>query len=254
MGRMDLNKDKVTALVFAHLVWIVAAAVPYATTPGTELFSFSALALIFGGMLVAGPLFGIAFHGLRSMIENVLAAPAGGPARNPQTITPAGLLLMLVEVILIVTVANWSFQRVETARAGFPIEYALERASFNAAIATFANANLLLQEAKLARESGTTDAEKEARAVALIEEGMDFNRGVTDTFLAYLEPELPERYRTQLVRGYALVLEGHQANDTEKETAGNALVRQFYQDYMPSRVNTILRRMGSQAAPPAPPQ
>ena len=253
MGRMDLNKDKVTALVFAHLVWIVAAAVPYVTTPGTELFSFSALALIFGGMLVAGPLFGLAFHSVRSVI-GALAVPARGPALNPQTITPAGLLLMLVEVILIVTVANWSFQRVETARAGFPIEYALERASFNAAIATFANANLLLQEAKLARESGTTDAEKEARAVALIEEGMDFNRGVTDTFLAYLEPELPERYRTQLVRGYELVLEGRQASDTEKETAGSALVRQFYTDYMPSRVNTILRRMGSQAAPPAAPQ
>ncbi len=254
MGRMDLNKDKIAALVFAHLVWIVAAAVPYVTTPGTELFSFSALALIFGGVLVAGPLFGLAFHGVRSMIGNALAAPAGGPGRNPLTITTAGLLLVLVEVIIIVTVANWSFQRIETARAGFPIEYALERASFNAAIATFANANQVLQEAKLARESGSTDAEKEAQAVALIEEGLDFNRGVTDTFLAYLEPELPERYRTQLVRGYELVLEGRQASDTEKETAGNALVREFYQDYMPSRVNTILRRMGSQAAPPAPPQ
>ena len=156
---------------------------------------------------------------------------------------------MLLEVILILVVANWSFQRVETARAGFPIEYAIDRASFNASIATFANANQFLQEAKLARDAGTTDAEKEAQLFALIDEGLKYNRGVTDPFLAYLDPELPERYRTQLVRGFELVLEGRQANDTEKETAGNALVRQFYQDYMPSRVNTILRRMGSQAAP-----
>ena len=62
MGPLDLNRDKVTALVFAHLVWIVAAAIPYVTTPGTELFSFSALALVFGGMLVAGPLFGLALR------------------------------------------------------------------------------------------------------------------------------------------------------------------------------------------------
>ena len=68
---MDVNRDKVTALVFAHFVWIVAAALPYVTTPGTELFSFSALALIFGGMLVAGPLFGLGFHGVRSAIGHL---------------------------------------------------------------------------------------------------------------------------------------------------------------------------------------
>ena len=32
---MDLKRDKVTALAFAHFVWILAAALPYLSTPGT---------------------------------------------------------------------------------------------------------------------------------------------------------------------------------------------------------------------------
>jgi len=248
---MDANRDKVTALAFAHFVWILAAALPYLSTPGTALFSFSALAFIFGGVLVAGPLFGLGFHGLRSNIGKALAAPARGQAASgPRTIAMAGVLLTLLEVIVILVVAGWSFRRVETARAGYPIEYATDRASFNAAIATFANANQLMDEAKLARETGKTDSEKETQLVALIEEGLNYGRSVSDPFLSYLDPELPQRYRTQLFQGYEMMLDGRRMSDPEKEAAGNTLVRQFYTEYMPSRVNTILRRMGSEAAPP----
>ena len=248
---MDANKDRVTALAFAHFVWIVAAALPYLSTPGTVLFSFSALAFIFGGVLVAGPLFGLGFHALRSSLGRALAAPAGGQAPpGPKTIAMAAVLLTLLEVIVILFVAGWTFRRVETARVGYPIQYATDRASFNAAIATFANANQLVEEAKLARETGKTDSEKETQAVTLIEEGLNYGRGVSDPFLAYLDPELPQRYRTQLFQGFEMMLEGRRTSDTEKEAAGNTLVRQFYQDYMPSRVNTILQRMGSEAAPP----
>jgi hypothetical protein len=248
---LDVNKDKVTALVFAHFMWILAAALPYFSNPGTVLFSFSALALIFGGVLVAGPLFGLGFHGLRSSIGRSLTAPTDGPAApGAQTLAMVGVLLTLLEVIVILVAADWTFRRVETARAGYPIEYAIDRTSFNAVIATFANANHLAEEAKLARETGKTDAEKETQLFALIEDGLEFGRTVSDPFLAYLDPELPERYRTQLVRGFEMMLEGHRTSDPEKETAGNALVRQFYTEYMPSRVNTILRRMGSEAAPP----
>lgn len=248
---MDVNRDKITALAFAHFMWILAAALPYLSTPGTTLLSFSALAFIFGGVLVAGPLFGLGFHALRSTIERTSPAPADGPAASgPKTIAMTGVLLTLLEVIVILVVAGWTFRRVETARVGYPIEYATDRAGFNAAIATLANANQLVEEAKLARETGKTDSEKETQLAALIEEGLNYGRGVSDPFLAYLDPELPERYRTQLVRGYEMMLEGRRTSDPEKETAGNNLVRQFYQDYMPSRVDTILRRMGSEAAPP----
>jgi len=247
---MDVNRDKVTALAFAHFVWILAAALPYLSTPGTALFSFSALAFIFGGMLIAGPLFGLGFHGLRSRIGKASPAPAGGPvASGPRTIAMAGVLLTILEVIVILVVAGWSFRRVETARAGYPIEYAIDRAGFNAAIATFANANMLAEEAKLAREAGNADSEKETRVMAMIEEGLNYGRSVSDPFLAYLDPDLPQRYRTQLFQGYEMVLEGRRTSDPEKETAGYTLVRQFYQDYMPSRVETILRRMGSESAP-----
>lgn len=247
---MDVNRDKVTALAFAHFMWILAAALPYLSNPGTALFSFSALALIFGGVLVAGPLFGLGFHALRSGIGRSLSARADGPAApGPQTIAMVGVLLTLLEVIVVLVVANWTFQRVETARAGYPIEYAIDRTGFNAAIATFANANHLAQEAKLARETGKTDAEKETQLFALIEDGLEFGSTVRDPFLAYLDPELPERYRTQLVGGFEMMLEGRRTNDPERVTAGNTLVRQFYTDYMPSRVDTILRRMGSEAAP-----
>lgn len=248
---MDVNRDRITALAFAHFMWIVAAALPYLSTPGTTLLSFSALAFIFGGVLVAGPLFGLGFHALRSTIDRTSPAPADGPAASgPKTIAMTGVLLTLLEVIVILVVAGWTFRRVETARVGYPIEYATDRAGFNAAIATLANANQLVEEAKLARETGKTDSEKETQLAALIEEGLNYGRGVSDPFLAYLDPELPERYRTQLVRGYEMMLEGRRTSDPEKETAGNNLVRQFYQDYMPSRVDTILRRMGSEAAPP----
>ena len=248
---MDVNRDKITALAFAHFMWILAAALPYLSTPGTTLLSFSALAFIFGGVLVAGPLFGLGFHALRSTIDRTSPAPADGTAASgPKTIAMTGVLLTLLEVIVILVVAGWTFRRVETARVGYPIEYATDRAGFNAAIATLANANQLVEEAKLARETGKTDSEKETQLAALIEEGLNYGRGVSDPFLAYLDPELPERYRTQLVRGYEMMLEGRRTSDPEKETAGNNLVRQFYQDYMPSRVDTILRRMGSEAAPP----
>jgi hypothetical protein len=248
---MDVNRDKLTALAFAHVMWILAAALPYLSTPGTALFSFSALALIFGDVLVAGPVFGLGFHSLRSWIGSSFAARADGPAApGPQTIAMAGVLLTLFEVLVILVVADWSFRRVETARAGYPIEYAMDRISFNAAIATFANANQLVEEAKLARETGKTDAEKEMQVSQLIVDGLEFGRTVRDPFLAYLDPELPERYRTQLVQGFEMVLDGRRASDPAKEAAGSALVRQFYTEYMPNRVNTILRRMGSEAAPP----
>ena len=247
---MDVNRDKVMALAFAHVMWIVAAALPYFSYPGTALSSFSALALIFGGMVVAGPLFGLGFHSLRTRIGASLTARADGPsAPGPQTLQMVGVLLTLLEVLVVLVVANWTFQRVETARAGYPIEYAIDRAGFNAAIATFANANYLAQEAKLARDAGKADTEKETQLFALIDEGLKYNSSVGDPFLAYLDPELPERYRTQLVQGFEMMLEGRRANDPERVTAGNTLVRQFYTDYMPSRVDTILRRMGSEAAP-----
>jgi hypothetical protein len=230
-------------------MWILAAALPYLSTPGTTLLSFSAAALIFGGVLVVGPLFGLGFHGLRSRIGK--AAPADGPAASgPKTIAMIGVLMTILEVIVILIVAGWCFRQVESARVGYPIEYAIERASFNAAIAMFANANHLAEEARLARESGKTDSEKDDELVALIEDGLKYGQGISDPFLAYLDAELPERYRTQLVRGFEMMLEGRRTSDAEKEIAGGTLVRQFYQDYMPSRVNTILRRMGSEAAPP----
>ena len=248
---MDVNRDRVSALVFAHVMWMVAAALPYLSTPGTALSSFSALALVFGGVLVAGPLFGLSFHALRSRIEKDQAAPARGQtASSPRTIAMTGVLLTMLEVIVILVVAGWTFRRVETARAGYPIEYAADRTGFNAAIAVFANANQLLEEAKLARASGNGDAEKETQVTTLIEDGLNYGRGVSDPFLAYLDPELPERYRTQLVQGFELMLEGRRTSDPGKETAGNALVRRFYTEYMPSRVNTILQRMGSEGAPP----
>ena len=250
---MDLNKDKVTALVFAHLVWIIAASIPYFATPGTTLNSFSAAAFIVGGMLVAGPLFGLGFHGLRTVLGNALA-PAGGPdSGSNRTVPLMGVLLVIVEVIAIVIAAQWIFGRVETARAGFPIEWAGDRQGFNAAIAILANANKLQQEVKAAREAGQPDTEKEAQVAVLVEQGLRFGRGVGDPFLAYLDPELPERYHTQLVRGFEMILQGSRTSDLETTTAGDTLVRQFYLEYMPSRVDTILRRMGSEAAPPAPP-
>ncbi len=80
-----------------------------------------------------------------------------------------------------------------------------------------------------------------------MEDGIARSRNVGDPFLTYLDPELPAPYRTQLVKGYELLVEGRRTGDVAMQTTGNELVRQFYEDFLPTRADAIIDKLGLRA-------
>jgi hypothetical protein len=243
---MDVNKEIGTAAVSAQGAWIVAGLYLYLTTPGASLLSGSAATYFVGGIFASAAIFGMAFYGLRRGIAS--AVPAGAPAeRASQTLAVSAWLLPLVEVVMIFVAADWAFQRLETFQAGLPVEYAQQRDDFDYALKAFSVASRLEEQAKPGRESGQIDADIETRLVELMEAGVAKGRGVSDAFLTYLDPALPQVYRTQLIRGHELLVEGRRSGDAAKQTEGNELVRAFYQDFLPPRADAILEKMGLKA-------
>jgi len=242
---MDVNKEMGTAAAFAQVVWVAAGLFLYSTTPGATLFSGSAALFILGGMFASALLFGMGFYGLRRLAPQTVSVPAGvSTQRATRTNASFVWLLPLAEAVMIFIAADWTFQRLETARVGLPIEYARDRDSFNAATAAFANANRLEEQAKPKREAGQSDPELETRVVEVLEGGLEQARSVSDSFLAYLDPELPERYRTQMVRGYELLVQGRRTGDLTMQTAGNDLVREFYEAFLPTHIDAIVNKLG----------
>ena len=245
---MDVNKDIGIAAAFAQAVWIASGVVLYLTTPGAALLSSSAAVFFVAGMFVVAPLVGLAFHGVRRGIAGAPAVAADAPA-PPASRT--GLLSMWLlpaaEAVMIFVAAAWAFDQVETFRAGVPVEYARERDSFDGSLKSFSAANNLEEQAKPGRESGQIDADIEARVVAFMEDGLARSRNVGDPFLTYLDPELPAPYRTQLVKGYELLVEGRRMGDVAMQTTGNELVRQFYEDFLPTRADAIIEKLGLRA-------
>jgi hypothetical protein len=240
---MNVNGQIGTAALFAQIVWIACGLFLYLTMPGASLFSSSAAAFLIGGAFAAALVFGMPFYGLQRAISGEPIAETGiAPARR-QNIASAWLL-PIIEAILIFVAAQFVFDKVETFRAGVPLAYVQERDLFDGSLKSFSAANTLEEEAKPEREAGRIDPDTEAKVVAFMEDGVRRSRGVSDGFLSYLHPELPQPYRTQLVKGYELLVEGRRANDLAKQTEGNELVRTFYTEFLPSRVDAILERMG----------
>jgi hypothetical protein len=245
---MDVNKDIGIAAAFAQAVWIAAGIVLYLTTPGAALLSSSAAVFFVAGMFVVAPLIGLAFHGVRRGIACAPAAAADVPTPPMFRMSSVSTwLLPVAEVIVIFVAAGWAFDQVETFRAGVPVEYARERDSFDGSLKSFSAANNLEEQAKPGREQGQVDADIEAKVVAFMEDGIARSRNVGEPFLTYLHPELPERYRTQLVKGYELLVEGRRTGDVAMQTTGNELVRQFYEDFLPTRADTIIEKLGLRA-------
>jgi len=224
---MDINKEIGTAVIFAQAAWIVVGLFFYLTTPGTALFSGSAVAFFVGGFFASAIVFGLPFYGLRRSLPNVAAA-----------------LLPAVEAVVIFVAASFAFEQLETLRTGVPLEYAQQRDDFDYALKAFSVASRLEEQAKTGREKGQIDANVETRLVELMEEGVQRGRGVSDDFLVYLDPALPQPYRTQLIRGHQLLAEGRRSGDVAKQTEGNELVRTFYQDFLPSRADAIIAKLG----------
>ena len=228
---MDVNKELGTAAVFAQGVWIIAGFYLYLTTPGASLLSSSAAAFFVGGLFASALIFGMAFYGLRRGIANLSSVPA---AR----------LLPVVEAVVIFIGASWAFEQLETFRAGVPVQYVQQRDDFDYALKAFSVASRLEEQAKTGRESGQIDSDVETRLVELMEAGVSRGSRVSEEFLIYLDPALPEPYRTQLLRGHELLAEGRRSGDVGKQTEGNELVRAFYQDFLPPKADALLAKMG----------
>lgn len=241
---MDVNKEIATAAAFAQAVWIAAGIVLYVMTPGASLISSSSAVFFVAGMFAVAPIFGLIFYGVRRGLANASAVPA---AQAPRRAPVSAWLLPAAEAIMIFVAADWAFQRLETFSAGVPVEYVSERDSFDGSLKSFSAANNLEEEAKTGREQGKVDPDLEARVVAFIEDGIARSRNVGDPFLTYLDPELPERYRMQLVKGYEMLVEGRRTGDVAIQTMGNELVRQFYEEFLPSRADAMLAKLGLRA-------
>src|SRR5262249_40950620 len=150
----------------------------------------------------------------------------------------------IAEAVLIFLAALWAFDRFESFRAGVPVQYVQERDNFDYALKAFTVANGLEEQAKTAREAGQINSALETSVVALIELGPQRGRAVSDGFLVYLHPELPDAYRNQLLRGYEMLARGRRDGDLPLQTEGNDLVRMFYQDFLPPRADAILGKIG----------
>jgi hypothetical protein len=239
---MDVNKELGTAAIFAQAAWILAGLYFYLTTPGASLLSASAAAFFVGGLLASAFVFGMAFYGVRRGLARVTGeSPAESDTRSSK-----GFAWILPGVEVIFIAAGWVFDQLETFRAGVPLQYVQQRDDFDYAFKAFEVASRLEEQAKTGRETGQIDADIETRLVELMEAGVTRGGRVSDEFLIYLDPELPQPYRTQLIRGHELLAEGRRSGDVTKQTEGNELVRAFYRDFLPPKADGILAKMGMQ--------
>jgi len=229
---MDVNKEIGTAVVFAQAAWILAGLYFYLTTPGAALLSGSAGVFFIGGLFVAAVIFGMPFYGLRNRIASVSKGPL------------ASKLLPIIEAVVIFVAAGLAFEQIETFRTGVPLQYTQQADDFDYALKAFTVASRLEEQAKEGRDTGKIDSDVETRLVELMEAGVAKGSSVSDDFLLYLDPTLPQPYRTQLLRGHQLLAEGRRSGDLAKQTEGSELVRSFYQDFLPSRADAIIGKLG----------
>lgn len=241
---MDVNKELGTAAIFAQGAWIVAGLYLYLTTPGASLLSGTAAAFFVGGLFASALIFGMAFYGLRRGLASMSSAPVDAPAERPAPVFAS--LLPVVEALVIFIAASWAFEQLEAFRAGVPVQYVQQRDDFDYALKAFSVASRLEEQAKPGRDSGQIDSDIETRLVELMEAGVERGDRVSDEFLIYLDPALPQPYRTQLIRGHELLANGRRSGDVGKQTEGNELVRTFYQDFLPPKADAILAKMGLQ--------
>ena len=239
---MDVNKELGTAAIFAQGAWIVAGLYLYLTTPGASLLSATAAAFFVGGLFASALIFGMAFYGLGRGLASMSSRSADTAAERRAPVFAS--LLPVVEAIVIFIAASWAFEQLETFRAGVPVQYVQQRDDFDYALKAFSVASRLEERAKAGRKSGQIDSDVETRLVELMEDGVARGSRVSDEFLIYLDPTLPQPYRTQLIRGHELLADGRRSGDVGKQTVGNELVRTFYQDFLPPKADAILAKMG----------
>ncbi|MSO73760.1 MAG: hypothetical protein EXQ99_01205 [Alphaproteobacteria bacterium] len=93
------------------------------------------------------------------------------------------------------------------------------------------------------RATVEVDPAKEAQLQALIETGLEHGRKVSDGFLVYLDPELPQRYRAQVIQGHELLLQGRRTDNAFMQAIGMELLRIFYQEFMAAHGYAVLKKL-----------
>jgi hypothetical protein len=207
----------------------------YFTTPGASLLSNSAGAFLVGGFFASALIFGVTFYGLRRAI-------------NSAPVQVSKWVLTITEAVVIFVAAGLTFEQLEQFRAGVPLEYAQHRDDFDYALKAFSVASRLEEQAKTGRDTGQIDAAVETRLVELMEEGVSRGSRVSEEFLIYLDPELPQPYRTQLLRGHQLLAEGRRSGDIAKQTEGSELVQAFLPRFPAAQGRRDSREDGRTAA------
>lgn len=241
---VDYTGQKETAGKLATFAWIGSGLYLYLTTHGASLFSWSALGFFAIGMFAAALVFGIAIYALQRGITKILVSLISSPTRRTATtITVLGWALLIAETVLIFFAASLVFHQIEPARAVFPVQYISDRNNFNGAMKAFADANKLDQENTAGRDSGSVDPANEAKMQGLIEMGLERGRKVSDEFLAYLDPELPQHYHVQLIQGHELLLRGRQRSNVIMQGTGIELLRRFYQEFFSTHGDAILKKL-----------
>lgn len=244
MPAMDYTAQKESAGALATITWIGAGLYLYLSTNGASLFSWSALGFFVVGMFGAAIVFGIATHVLQRGIAKLLVLFIKAPSRGiARTVTGIGWILFIAQIVVITLTANWVFHQIEPVRAALPAQYASDRDQLDAAMKAFYDANKLDQENLAGSDSAKVDPAKEAKLQVLIETGLEHGRKVSDDFLEYLDPELPQRYHAQLIHGHELLLQGRQTDNIAMQAAGIELLRQFYQEFMPTHGDAIFKKL-----------
>lgn len=241
---MIYEQQKEAAGRFATFAWIGSGLYLYVSTEGAHLFSWHALAFFLVGMFVAAVVFGVAIYGLQRGISKMIVAFVGMPGPSIATaIRNLGIALYAAEAALIFMSASWVFHQLEPTLNAVPTEFREDRANFVAAMNQFMEANELNQRSMAERAVADIPAEDTAKMQGLIEKGLEDGRKVRPEFLSYLDPELPAHYRSQLLQGHELLLQGQRSGNRETQAFAIELLRRFYQEFWPAHQEAIVAKL-----------
>lgn len=243
---VNYTKQKIIAGGSATIAWIISGLYLYLSTAGASLFSWSALGFFAIGTFVAALVFGGVTYGMLRGFAKFLVLVReprrrGDTRRVAAVITIFGGALTVVNVVLVFITAGWVFHQVVLTR--LPAEYFVDRDNFGIAMKSFYEASQLDRKMKAGSSSVKIDPDTEAKIQELIKTGIDHGQTVSEKFLAYLDPELPQYFGPQLLRGHELVLEGRQSGSATSQQIGIGLLDQFYKTFMPAHQDKILKKI-----------
>jgi hypothetical protein len=244
---MDYTKQKERAGGLATLVWLGSGIYLFLTKPGATLFSWTALGFLLVGAFAAAFVFGIVIYLLERGVAKIPVRIGGGPTASIAVgVRGLAWVLFLAEIGLVYLGASWTFDLIDHSHSAQITKFAQDRVHLNAAIAAFNEANQIDQYVQGGKESGPIDSTTEAKMIGLVEKGLADARAVRDDYLAYLDPELPQHFHDELIKGHELLVQGRKNSDVVTQVTAIGLLQSYYQGFLPKHVDGILQRMGEE--------